>query len=552
MFFTLISLLGVALCFVVQPAPLNPQGSNIEEAVRGAFFPGRSSNIVVTPRSEDALVAGLLQLSWDDGTERRQVLSVTECHRLLASVLSLPFVPLNSEEGRSSRAPSSALLWRGASAFTRPAANLLFVIEGSPLSLADPTLRPLRTVGWPYDTVSTLTSALSGTAPSTHGIIAQQWLTPDGNEQTAYRDAWPLVASIPDILTQYTRGHSLVVSVATDHALAAALGTRPALRTAHTHTLTWQPHSQAVDTFEGDSLFRVTMVDLETSLQTRRPYLNHPHLRLSYDSVQRTVTVDITDGDALSAQFALADEGVVFVFLEIETALRLVDVLKTTSTAALHDSHPDWFAFGFSALRLIEAKYGRSSVHYRILRKLVDYCIAHVILEMETLYSGHGPVAHELLYLLNPELDPAVRENIVSVAEHTVSKATLEAFYPRIYSPEHTTAVLCEQLEAILSFKDTDVNVPSHYDVDCQTATAARHTRYVQQAAPVVSPASPPTPYINNTSPVNVALFQIEFWTGITLAVLTIVVVYYLGCMETTQDPLLYRAIAIAHQKKTN
>lgn len=214
----------------------------ISDAVYDASFPGRSSNIVITPLSEEVLTSGFFRLSWDNHLEtQQQPMTITEFHRLLTSVLSLPFVSVNSKDVSSSL--SSDLLWHGDSVFTRPVANLLFVIEGTKAPPHNITsYRPLRTVGWPYDTINTLTSALTGTTPATHGIVAQEWMTPEGNKQVAYRDEWPLVASIPDILTQYRQGQSLVVAMSSNPTLSLALSPRPALRSAHTHILTWQPH----------------------------------------------------------------------------------------------------------------------------------------------------------------------------------------------------------------------------------------------------------------------------------------------------------------------
>jgi hypothetical protein len=192
-------------------------------------------------------------------------------------------------------------------------------------------------------------------------------------------------------------------------------------------------------------------------------------------------------------------------------------------------------------------------VHYRILSKLIDYCIKQIIREMNALYASQGPIAYEILYLSNPKLDPIVQEKIVSAFQDKLPKTELETFYPRIYSSPDMTATLCNQLKTILIRKDNEVSdSSSYYNVECQFSTTALYAQQSPTGVPTQSPFSPPSPSTNNTSPIDVTLFQIGLWTGVFLIVVTIVVIYCFAYMETTQDPLLYRAIAVAHQKKTN
>lgn len=200
----------------------------------------------------------------------------------------------------------------------------------------------------------------------------------------------------------------------------------------------------------------------------------------------------------------------------------------------------------------MEKKYGHTSVHYRILNKLVDYCIKQVIREMNILYASQGPIAYEILYLVNPELDPVVQEKVVSAFQDKLPKTVLETFYPRIYSPPDMTATLCNHLKSLFVDKGNEMSDSSYYIVGCQLSTTAQYAQQSPTGVPTLSPSSPPTPPTNNTSPIDVTLFHIELWSAVFLIVVTIVVIYCFAYMETTQDPLLYRAIAVAHQKKTN
>lgn len=129
-------------------------------------------------------------------------------------------------------------------------ANFFFVLDSSVTpseissswSLLSNQLQffPVEKQFYPQDSVSTITSIITGHSPSEHGIISKSWKSPIGGIRRAYKaNALPEVPNLIDILTLTFGENSFTFSASSDFQMASATAANQEFHSVNTHGLYW-------------------------------------------------------------------------------------------------------------------------------------------------------------------------------------------------------------------------------------------------------------------------------------------------------------------------
>jgi hypothetical protein len=418
--------------------------------------------------------------------------------------------------------------------FDRPKANLLFAVD----SVGTESMKSLnnlklfsneRNIRIPItdkrcrDTICSLTSMMTASTPSTHGIIASKWVD-SGATVSAYSSetAQPAAANLFDTVSQTWDGKSLFVSGSACKGVASSLASHVSKDTDSFVMHFDKQTSQFVNGRKSrDTTLDLTKVDILAILKG----LAVPGIQLNF-LVTNEVEVVLADGKTFT--FDLNQKEYFVFFSEIALVQNVLETLQSNAHLAVlvGDNNPDFFSFGFIGVKSMQTKYGKLSTQSTIGLILLDSFLTAVTAELSTLYGGR--LATEVILVGNSQKTPLDNKDAKDTAFRSVvslmTKEKFETFYPELYMPSshmEVTAV-CFDLKRQLV----------HYGLDAYCPEKPQTFGNFKLAADSNTTS-------NSTS--DAGNFQILLWSGIGLGLAFFSAVMLLCFIDTSKDTLIYR-----------
>lgn len=427
--FIVAAALGLTSVSALSQAPTN---------VAHGFRAGRSGDIVVKPNQvvDDAL----LKLS---GANLPQQVSVTQIADLLAHLMNS--APVNTAVDRSSM-PSTNI-------FAGKKATVLVAIESlgiETLSQFEGLLQfngkqasTFADASYPYDSISLARTVISGAYPSRHGIVSHSWLSNSDVVQAFQSSAGePLVASLPDVMSQYFGGQSLVLSASADQQLAAALGVHSVLRSeqplSNNHIWHYDYRVQEVMSDDRSPLMALTKGDAIKSITSNQLLGSDVSVQLGAATIQLSV-------GGQQAAFQIHDD--IAFFVELGLMARLHQQLEAFSSL-VSDEFPDYIAVGVHSLRSVKDKYGADSAQFRVAVRVADIAVHRFLAQVSQLYSSEAIVGLLFLGSNDEQLSSTTQSAIYREMEE--AKVEGVVLNSQIFLSGAYSAQSCEQLKASL------------------------------------------------------------------------------------------------------
>lgn len=428
--------------------------------------------------------------------------------------------------------PSSSL-------FNKPRAALLVAVDsvGSGILNKFPTLSILKNVQTSKITtpaVATNTHMLlatlaTGVTPSEHGIVGPFWRRPVvGSLVEAYSSEGPsFSANLADIISQESKGKSLVISASSSSSFASALGVHPKLAHENAHAYSFE-NGAFVSRYEnaGRSL-ELSQEDLSTLLND-----------ISISGV--TFSYKNSEDLALLAELAFVSN--------------LISKLNTDSTFSrlAADDKPDVYSFVFASLKGIQAKYGEDSTEFAAALTLVDKAIETLSVALNKHYDNR--VATAIMALNARDTSSEALKQIVFSKVSTLlhSEEDFAAFYPSLYIRTqefdgHARDIMCSNLQRAISGATVYCSAP---------IVATRAVRALSDD-PVISNNSN-CPIITNETIKQEADDLAYIWAFWLNFFITLIITGFVGwgvyCMafvgsDASKDSLLFRATGRHHHQ---
>jgi len=399
--------------------------------VNNGFFEGRSGDFVAKPQTSERTSPFMVFLP------SAEVVVPTEEHEMtetqvadLLYYLVGTVAPFNPNVDRTNFPKKSF--------FNNPKANVMFVVDSTPTKAGLPSIASLPkqkivTEAYPDNSLTSLTSMLTGTTPSQHGIINDVWFNEATAAAVSAYDSWcpgktgSAAASFQDVTGIAFGGQSLSLSFSSKLSFARATATKPRFLkdTSRNYALYWNGKSfGSVYEDRTDSILGGIV-----SLNLAR---SHGGL-FSFNKEDNTVQVTVKGQTNI---FNLnVKEDAAFV-AEIAFALGLVYHLEHNAVLndLVNDKIPDFYTFAFSSLKDLKAKYGADSARVQIAFSLLDHTISKVCETLGKLY--HHKLLAEAVFLGSEEQadKKVILEKIQStLLSQLADQQHVAQYYPHIY-----------------------------------------------------------------------------------------------------------------------
>jgi hypothetical protein len=506
--------------------------------VENGFFHGRSGDIIVGP-IEDPDNSFLLLNNNPEQYNAPEIEDVA-----VADLIShfVSFIPLNAQTDRRPFPQTNI--------FTKPKASLVFAVDGVGGSTLDSfeSLKVLQksekikikpTFG-PYNTISLLTTLISGSAPSQHGIIANKWMEQGSKIIQAFENSvsQPLVANFPSILSQSSEGQSLVMSFSSNPQFAAALGTHYALFAQQPDWHNYIYHAtEDLQYLEGTT--PSTIAEIATFLSLAKKFvpnfssLKSDSINVEFDPATSVVTVTF---DSKTARFSLQEKADLTLFFELELVHRVSSRLEKNNffKELTQDNFADYFAFSFAGLKTILDKYGKNSPQFNAAVRLLDQELSKFMDSFNALYEGK--IVSQTILLAPQQSISRLSNEALALIRATVHEAAV-SLLPHIYLGPHFSS---QQIEEICNALKSVI--PQVYCNLVATAllpsnrTITHFPRSLEDEVPLYAG------YQATYTEDDLANFHIILWLGITLVIALFLMSYGIAGMNSGKDSLLYRS----------
>jgi len=495
--------------------------------VTNGYFEGRSGDLLIKKDvpSEESFMMFLNEKSTGLPVPKHEMtLFETQVADLLSYLVGT--APLNPQADRT-QFPKKGF-------FSNPKANVLFVFDSTDTAPEMGLKHKIASEAYPDETITALTSIVTGATPSQHGIIGDAWLARGSGETISAYESWNPSRSgsrsvtIQDVFGLAYGGRSLVLSFSSKLPIARALSAKPFLLkpTSPNYGFFW--NGKGFDSVYYDKAkYTATSAELFAILAQLQ---DSP---LVLDSESNSLVVNV-DGQQVSLDLNAPE--VVAVVAEVSYALHLMNLLSTAEElrALVSDEVPDFFSFGFSSIKDLRNKYGRSSSQLRAVSVLVDYAVSTVVEKLNTLYQGK--LLAEAVYLSSKETPVSTTQQIVAKTRATLvsqlaGEEHLGEVYPEVYL---RTDIAPEQKEEACSFLQ---QVLSPADVEVYCLPHPSHFRSLRADT------------TNSTSDDDVAIFQVVVWTSVVLILGTIWAAAVMFTIDPSKDSMLYNQHSQIHIK---
>ncbi|KAL6061404.1 hypothetical protein QOT17_012893 [Balamuthia mandrillaris] len=554
-----------SLCvLVVLSCVLSALSVNVDDLptnLQNGYVAGRSGDIVVHhPTSDDGL---MVFLGNGKTTYGKDTIQQTRVGDLLAHSLGLP--PLNPHLDRSDFPVRDF--------FNAPKANLMVVLDSA--SASDlPSLQGKKSSqvlkeSYPSDSIASLTSLLTGTSPSEHGISGSSWFSRSRNQRTEAYEVWcpgmagAKRASLQDMITITYGGQALLVSASADRQHARAMSAKP-------YVLPEGDSSRNLGFFLQTGSF-VSVYDDEDQVNPLQ--MDERAIRLFLAS----------SNDYLISKFDLSSPADFAFLSEIAFAHRLLEVLSSDSELRqwTQDTIPDFYFLAFSGLDAVRTAYGADSEQSKAAFHMVERTITELISGLEKIYNSDNVVGQVLVMTEKKEEDSEkkVMELVKSALNGFLSdEVHFEDYYPNIYLKDSATVPLtssqfgedstpeCLAVKSILKqfssiecfclprLSDTSIlfEQDGFYQMRRQqsgsgSASGSSHSSSSHSGSHASSSSSSGSD--DGPTDEEVDRFQVVLWASVILVLVTISATLIMLTIDASTDTMLYQDSVLDHSK---
>lgn len=481
------------------------------------YYSGRSADIVIQSTNDVASGTSALLLHGEQfNNNNLKSIEDTRVADLLAHVMGTQ--PFNADANRKDFPKGNI--------FNKAKAALLFTLDAVSPDLLTANLEhfqrvELTTTSFPSNSFSMASSIATGASPSSHGIIAQQWLAPNGNKVNAHEGTAGASASanIADILAQEWSKASLTVSASASSPFTTAFAVNKRFAGADSYAF-------LVNNGAFENIYSQAQTMTDSAYQTILESVSFGQvLGVSYN--QRKLTVAGSD-----IIFDLQSETEASLVAEVAFVYNFIRALKSDAklAAAVADEVPDFFAFSFSSLKALKEQHGEESAAFTAAVTMTIKVIKYAVEQIDALYGGRAVTAVAALNT-NTVVSPATKVAAFAVARKYVNEADFEKYYPSLYTVNRADAhKLCNELKNSVEDASTTVN--------CFTTSYSANMEGVYVA---VGNSSGNHTY---KKPLNVPAFWIILWIAVVLSLFVAAGVYFLcsAGIEAANDSLLFRS----------
>lgn len=350
-----------------------------DEAIKKSFFFGRSADIILRPKNYLPNDDSVLITINDKGTLSDPIADIDIAYSLWA--------PSHGIDSADQSLPTNLL--NDHDLFSKTKLNLLFTIDNLgndilskySLKVRGGEQRTVLQTAYAQDSISLLTSIISGREPRTHGIIGSKWQSKTGHLISAFKSSntMSLVNNYPDLLSKLFVGRSLVFGASADFQIASTLSAHPALYADHPF---WNDfgfyYDPSLESYESLYPFAVFEPDLMLSKAT----LLAPSWEKTIGGVKmscdgKSFDIEVPEKD-IYGTYKPDSSDEITLLAEIKFLLTTLDVMATKENwmKLIADDSPDYIAFGFSSLGKIKDMHGETSDKFRAALYAVDALIA--------------------------------------------------------------------------------------------------------------------------------------------------------------------------------
>jgi len=210
---------------------------------------------------------------------------------------------------------------------------------------------------YPEDSLSTITSALTGEDHLTHGIIGHSWRASKGTSISGFSNNGNCkVPKLSDSISALSDGSSRVVSVSGSQQMAAALGINMELFNNH-------PEWNCESIYFAKSRGLVSIFSDET-------VKSNGDIREA--AKERSITLKTAEGYMLVAELLAISE--------IPNYLRNMNNEQSEV--------PDFIGIGIESIKYLSLKYGENSEQVLEALNLIDNALSEMYSELESFYQG--------------------------------------------------------------------------------------------------------------------------------------------------------------------
>lgn len=585
-----------ALCVLGSSATL----LEVPSAIQNGYYPGRSGQMVLWPTGEGFKEPETLVLIIDEQGQYLQssapLSSESSAQDTIQSdevnELATRFLGLISNRPSFSKANVVA-----GNLFRKPQGLLLLAVDGVGADTikkfylpdvhsfhGDKKLFNVRGQSYPFSSLATFTSFVTGSVPSQHGIVGSHWveLRDDSSHEavSAFEPATTRhagVATLSDILSQSFAGQSLVFAASANSQFASAAGAHASLVRSAPHWnaisigydsmaasfvsllprsvpagLLLPSQAQLLESFtQGSSAFG----SLLTSF-TRKGGV------ISYAANKWSVTIA---GARKSAEFDMSREADFLFFAELALFSSITNAFRTDANlhALIADSTPDFISLTFSTMPLLAAAYGTAHPVYLAALALLDSVLPQIVQEFNVLYSNQlvaevaflgGPPASQL-QLVDKQLIGKLRRVLKGDLSRTATdlfESRLPSIYLKLNNDGGVNDGLCRSVNNVINSLGLEAFCPQSrmsreahlelgFDIlevsscnNCSAINCSKTTNTSDCYAACCSVKSQPF------TDEQIYGYQIYYWTWVLIILLIAMVLVMMFNMELERDSLLY------------
>jgi hypothetical protein len=379
--------------------------------------------------------------------------------------------------------------------------------------------RTLIQSAYGQDSISMLTSIISGKEPRSHGIIGSKWISKNGHLISAFKssNAMSLVNNYPDLLSKLFVGRSIVFGSSFDFQIASALSAHPALYADHPF---WNDYGfyydSSLESFESLYPFAVFEPDLMLSksniLSKWEETIKGIKISCDVDSFSIEIpqqNIFATFNPENTAEFSL--------IAEIKFLLTSLQMFKSKENwlKLIQDDSPDYISFGFSSLDKIREIYGEESSKFKAALLIVD---ALIIYSTDSFKQLYGQSVHSHALFVSPQKTSFSSEisNLISthLDSHLLnpSISQLPSLYLQRNAPLKS---ICTSLTNLLEKENIEVFCPSLIEASSDSSTSASHTEDFKPYELLLDSSNLQS---NHTITYDtVLIFQLMFWFTIAM-----------------------------------
>lgn len=216
---------------------------------------------------------------------------------------------------------------------------------------------PITKDAYPEDSLSSVTSMVTGEDYHGHGIIGHSWQATDFLAVKAFQhNGQRKVPNLVDLFTYNSQGAARTLVVAGNQKMAFALGAHNELFSTHPD---W--NNQALYYSPSKGITSLYTDDVLADISTIRSA-----------SQKRMMKVETREGFVLAAEL-----------YAIENLPKVLAKMPASTSSV-----PDFIAVGITSIRTLTVKFGRDSEQVRVAMGLLDSALANMYLELNQMYDS--------------------------------------------------------------------------------------------------------------------------------------------------------------------